>query len=159
MTRIWQWKCIAYTKMVGKLLLTVAVGGAGLSCLPMGCGAEDLWRDLFVARLVAGGDSVAGDDGEAGPRGEDGEPGERGSPGESGEQGPPGEAGLQGSQGPPGNQGEQGPAGVAGQNGTDGTDGTDGTLDGILDCWVICPPSFRDPCEIVCPNGIEDHEN
>ena len=141
MTRDLQWKCGAYTKMVGKLLLVAAVGGAGISLMG-GCGAEDLLRDIIVTRLVSLDESVAGADGSDGVPGVAGPQGE---PGPVGPQGPPGAAGA------PGVDGTDGVDGVDGQDGKDGVDGDDGTLDGILDCWVICPPSFRDPCEIVCP--------
>jgi len=110
------------------------------ACLMVGgCGAEDLIRDLIVTRLVASEDGLAGTDGADGAPGVNGENGQDGIDGAAGDPGIDGTDGIDGSDGTNGSDGE------------DGLDGQDGTVTAILDCWVVCPPSFRDPCEIVCP--------
>jgi len=139
MSRDMQQKVGAYAKMLGKLAMVTAVGGAGLSL--MGCGADDLIRDIFVARLVS---SEAGADGTNGLDG---------APGADGIDGANGADGVDGLPGADGTDGADGSDGLDGEDGLDGN--TDGFLEFLEDCYVMCPPSFRDPCEIVCPESDE----
>lgn len=165
MSRIWQWNCIAYARMLVKLGLTVAVGGAILSS--WGCGNGLLPVLVGTGGFIAGinsqtdsQDGVAGLDGvncwdlngdrindEEEDTNGDGEWTALDCQGEAGQSGAEGQQHEAGQQGPKGDQGDVGPRGIPGESGADGSDG----FSEILECWVVCPASFREPCVIVCP--------
>ncbi len=153
MSRIMQWKVGTYLKMLCKLGLVTVFGGAVLS--GMGCGNGLLPVLVGTGAFVAGASSGNQNDdgGQDGLPGDDGSSGENGLPGANGTNGIDGTNGLDGEPGLNGSDGLPGIDGAIGPTGADGVPGADGASP--EDCWVICPASFRQPCEIVCPESVE----